>query len=221
MRILFYSLIGLPLLAADLVLLVALPSQLSAMTTRRDGWILAGGAVAYVIFHFLVRKPERMYLWAHEFAHLITAKLFFRKVHGFHITSRTGGRVVIDRTNVVIDLAPYLVPPYSLAAGGIALLLRSASPWIPEIYLLAASFLFTMHLFFSVEGFVRGQPDVTRSGRVFSAAVVLLSLMLWIPFLLAPGSGWKGVAAAYRGWFFTGERIAGRLFLDPWSLFRF
>lgn len=182
--------------------------------------MLAGGSIAYILVHFLFRKPERMYLWAHEFAHLIAAKLFLRKVHSFQITSRVGGRVVIDRTNVFIDLAPYIVPLYSLAAACAALLLRSASPWTPDVYLAAASFLYTMHLIFSIEGFFRKQPDLTRSGRLFSAAIVLLVLMLWIPCLLAPGTGagWRS-AAAYRGWFAAGGRAGHRLVLYGLSFF--
>ncbi len=220
MRVFIYSLVGIPLLGADLILLYSLPAQLSAMATRREGWVLAGGSIAYVLVHFLFRKPERMYLWAHEFAHLIAAKLFLRKVHSFHITSRTGGRVVIDRTNVFIDLAPYTVPLYSLAAAGAAFLLRYVSPWTPDIYLATASFLYTMHLVFSVEGFFRKQPDLTRSGRLFSAAIVLLVLMLWIPCLMAPGTG-AGFrsAAAYRGWFAAGGRAGHRLLHYGLSLF--
>jgi hypothetical protein len=162
-----------------------------------------------------------MYLWAHELSHLIVAKLFFRKVHSFHITSRDGGKVVIDRTNVMIDLAPYVFPLYSLGAATAAVFLKNVSPWVPDLYLALASYLFTMHVLFSAEGFFRGQPDVKRSGRLFSGAVVLLCLLLWIPFLLAPGapSGWKSAAAAYRGWFLAAHLTARKLALYGLSFF--
>jgi hypothetical protein len=152
--------------------------------------------------HFFVRKPERFYLWGHEFAHIVLAKIFFRKIHQFHISSRNGGKVVLDRTNVMIDLAPYIFPLYSVGIAVPATMFRDVSPWVADIYLVAASFLFTMHLLFSAEGFLTGQPDVRRSGRVFSAAVVLLFLLLWIPCLMAPGvsAGWGSVATAYRAW---------------------
>jgi hypothetical protein len=162
-----------------------------------------------------------MYLWAHEFSHLIVSKLFFRKVHSFHITSRDGGKVVIDRTNVVIDLAPYVFPLYGIAACAVAVLLKGFSTWVPNLYLALASFLFTMHVLFSAEGFIKGQPDVKRSGRLFSGAVVLLCLLLWVPCLLAPGSasGWKGAAATYRGWFSAAHLTARRLVLYGLSFF--
>jgi len=143
-----------------------------------------------------------MYLWGHEFTHLLVAKLFLRHVHGFHITSRSGGRVVIDRTNVAIDLAPYALPFYNVVALLPVTLIGGGGPYARNIYLAAAAFLFSMHLCFSAEGFIDGQPDVLRSGRIFSLAVVLLVLMLWAPILAAPGThgGYSRLPVFYREW---------------------
>ncbi len=221
MRIFLYSIAGIPLLLADGMLLYAMPRPAAMLAPGDERWILLGGSGVYVLFHFLVRKPERMYLWGHEFAHLVVAKLFFRRIHQFHISSRDGGKVVMDGTNVFIDLAPYLLPLYSVAAFGAAAIFRKASPWVPDVYLALASFLYAMHVLFSAQGFLAGQPDVKRSGRLFSGGLVLLVLMLWVPCLLAPGlpAGWRGVAAAYGNWF-AGAEVAGRrLFRYTVSLF--
>ncbi len=221
MRVFFFSLAGIPILLADGVLLYNLPGQAATLASREEGWIVLGGSGAYLVVHFLVRKPERMYLWSHEFAHLIAAKLFFRRIHQFHISSRDGGKVVMDGTNVLIDLAPYLLPLYSIAAFAAAAVFRKASPWVPDVYLALASFLYAMHVLFSAEGFLAGQPDVKRSGRLFSAGLVVLVLLLWAPCLMAPGlaAGWKGVGAAYESWFAGAEITARRLFRHAVSLF--
>ena len=211
MRVFLYSAIGIPLLIADAVLLRAYPARLLRLTTTQE-LILLFGALAYLCVHFLLRKPERMYLWAHEFTHLLVAKLFLRHVHGFHITSRSGGKVVIDRTNVAIDLAPYALPLYNVVALLPVTLTAGEGPYASRIYLGAAAFLFAMHLCFSVEGFIDGQPDVRRSGRIFSLAVVLLLLMLWTPILAAPGThgGFSGLSVFYREWLVRGmEEVAG------------
>lgn len=212
LRVFLYSVLGVPLLVADAVLLYLLPGRMAIRLTTVQGLVLLGGAVAYLLVHFLFRKPERMYLWAHEFTHLFVAKLFLRRVHGFHITSRSGGKVVIDRTNVAIDLAPYAVPLYNVVALLPATLAGGGGP-AGKIYLGAAGFLFTMHLCFSVEGFIDGQPDVRRSGRVFSLAVVALAIMLWAPVLAAPVSsaGFSGVPSFYRDWMGKGLETAVRL----------
>ena len=213
MRVFTYSIFAVPLLFLDAVLFYTLPGRLAGRFTAMQGGILLCGAVLYVAFHFLVRKPERLYLWGHELTHLVVAKLFLRHVHGFHITSRSGGKVVIDRTNVAIDLAPYAVPLYNLAAIGPVLLFGGEYSRLREIYLAAAAFLFTMHLSFSLEGFIHGQPDLRRSGRIFSGAVVILFLLLWLPILWAPGtpSGFRGIAGFYREWIASGYSVLNGL----------
>ena len=213
MRVFLYSAIGIPLLIADAVLLWSLPARMAGRLTMTQGLVLLSGTVVYLCLHFLMRKPERMYLWGHEFTHLIVAKLFLRHVHGFHITSRSGGKVVIDRTNVAIDLAPYAVPLYNVVALLPGTMLGGGFPHARKIYLAAAAFLFAMHLCFSVEGFLDGQPDVRRSGRIFSLAVVLLLLMLWTPILAAPGTrgGFSGLTDFYRDWLAGGMKAASGL----------
>ncbi|MBE0603550.1 MAG: hypothetical protein IH611_07975 [Deltaproteobacteria bacterium] len=213
MRIFVYSLLGIPLLFVDAVLLYTLPNHLAGRFSAVQAGILAAGASIYLIFHFLVRKPERLYVWGHELTHLVVAKLFLRQVHGFHITSRTGGKVVIDRTNVAIDLAPYAVPLYSLAAIGPAIFFRGEYVYAREIYLAAAAFLFSMHLVFSVEGFLQGQPDLRRSGRIFSGGVVVLFLLLMLPILWAPATraGFQGIHDFYADWLGSGFSSMRRL----------
>jgi hypothetical protein len=214
LRVFLYTLIGIPLLALDAVLLYTLPARFGGRISAFQALIIAGGAAAYLLFHFLIRKPERLYVWGHELTHLIAAKIFLRQVHGFHISSRTGGKVVINRTNVAIDLAPYAIPLYNLAAIVPMMLLRGNSALSREIYLAAAAFLFTMHMSFSLEGFLDSQPDLRRSGRLFSAAAVVICLLLLLPILLAPASpgGYTGVAAFYVEWFKSGLSALRHLF---------
>jgi len=210
MRVFFYSAVGIPLLIADAVLLCGLPTRMASRLTATQGLVVLFGGLAYLCLHFLLRKPERMYLWGHEFTHLLVAKLFLRRVHGFHITSRSGGKVVIDRTNVAIDLAPYAVPLYNVVALLPVTLVAGGIPSARMTYLGAAAFLFAMHLCFSAEGFIDRQPDVRRSGRIFSLAIVLLLLMLWTPILAAPGTqgGFSGLSGFYRDWLGGGMEAA-------------
>src|SRR3970282_334507 len=202
MRVFLFSVLGPSLLIAAAVLLYVLSLRMADRLTSIQGLILLGGGLAYLCLHYLLRKPEQMYLWAHEFTHLFVAKLFLRNVQGFHISSRSGGKVVIDRTNVAIDLAPYAVPLYNIVALLPVSLVAWGTPHAGKIYLGTAAFLFAMHLCFSAEGFIDGQPDVRRSGRIFSLAVVLLLLTLWTPILAAPGThgGFSGLTDFYRGW---------------------
>lgn len=214
MRLFVYGLLAVPLLALDFLLLSELPELVTRFYSWGTGVPALGGLFAYLLAHRFIRKPERLYLWGHELTHLVVAKLFFRTVHGFHITSRGGGRVVIDGTNVWIDLAPYLFPFYNLLLLALAALLPPSEPWGTNAYLVGSSFLFSMHAVFSAEGFLQGQPDLTRSGRPFSFALVVLFLVGILPLLFAPGTGggWGAVPTIYSEWG-SGALEAGRRLL--------
>jgi hypothetical protein len=203
LRVFVCSLIGIPLLVFDAVLIFTLPARFSNRMSLIQAAVITGGAGLYLLFHYLIRKPERLYLWGHELTHLLVAKIFLREVHGFHITSRTGGKVVIDRTNVAIDLAPYAIPFYNLLIVVPALFVRGDFAFCREIYLVFCAFFFVMHLYFSLEGFFHGQSDLLRSGRIFSGGVVLFCFLLLVPILWEPvaRTGFRGIASFYIEWF--------------------
>ena len=209
MRVFLYSAIGIPLLIADAVLL-GRPGADGDPPYDDPGADPSFRGARLPLPPFPASETRANVSWAHEFTHLFVAKLFLRHVHGFHITSRSGGKVVIERTNVAIDLAPYAVPLYNVVALLPVTLVAGGTPWARKIYLGAAAFLFAMHLGFSAEGFIDGQPDVRRSGRIFSLAVVLLLLMLWTPILTAPGThdGFSGLPVFYREWLANGMEAA-------------
>ena len=202
MRKLFFSVIAIPLLVVDGLFLWSAPGIVTRFYSWNELFSVMGGGIAYGVTHGIIRKPERLYLWGHEVTHLVVAKLFFKTVHGFHITSRDGGRVIIDGTNIWIDLAPYIFPSYNLLLLATASIFRPAPPWGTAAYLVGTGFLFTMHLAFSLEGFLQGQPDLNRSGRFFSFALVVLFLIGTVPILFAPGVGGAGrqVANLYACW---------------------
>jgi hypothetical protein len=205
MRIILYSIAGLLLLPIDAAYVGGSFAPLLANHSWQEGGVAAAGAALYLGFSILVRRPERLYLWGHEFTHLVTAKLFLKEVHGFHITSRGGGKVVMDGTNAAIDLAPYLFPFHALILFAIFSLFPVSFPGKKEAYLASASFLFAFHLDFTVESFFRAQPDLVRSGRIFSAAVAIPVLWTMVPLLAAPGAAagfpgvWRFVEGGGRG----------------------
>jgi hypothetical protein len=216
-------LLAIPLFIIDSMLLAAAPGTVTRFYSWNELFPLLGGFAAYCVVRIAIRKPERLYLWGHELTHLIVAKLFLKTVHGFHITSRDGGKVVIDGTNVWIDLAPYLLPFYNLLLLAAAMPFPLSAPWGTTSYLVGTGFLFGMHVAFSAEGFLQAQPDLTRSGRPFSLALTILFIAGIIPLLTIPGlsGGWAHVRDAYAAWGGAAIGKGGSLFLAGRAAFGF
>ncbi|NIS76923.1 MAG: hypothetical protein GTO00_04780 [Deltaproteobacteria bacterium] len=114
--------------------------------------------------------------------------MFLKDVKGFHVTRRRGGKVVVEKTNFLIDLSPYLFYPLIIFLVLLAILFRKAGFQAGiRAYFLAAGYLLTMMLAFTAKSFVSGQEDIKRNGYLFSATVVLLLNFIILPVYLLPG----------------------------------
>jgi hypothetical protein len=74
-------------------------------------FVLGGGTFA--VAHWFGWRPVKSYVFAHEFTHLIIAKLFGGKIYDWRVSSE-GGYVETNKSNTWITLGPYLVPFYTL-----------------------------------------------------------------------------------------------------------
>ncbi|MBI5417478.1 M50 family metallopeptidase, partial [Candidatus Poribacteria bacterium] len=71
------------------------------------------GLLAYLAIHILFRKPLTVYVFGHELTHAIWAKIFGGEVKDLKVSSK-GGEVKTTKSNVIITLAPYFFPIYTL-----------------------------------------------------------------------------------------------------------
>ncbi|HTH48440.1 MAG TPA: M50 family metallopeptidase, partial [Candidatus Limnocylindria bacterium] len=79
-----------------------------------DFWLtLLGGGACWVVVFLLLPKPMWIYVAGHELTHALCAWLSGGKVKSLKVTAE-GGQVVLSKTNVLIALAPYFLPLYSL-----------------------------------------------------------------------------------------------------------
>jgi hypothetical protein len=185
---LFKFITGIILLALDFLIIWSFPYRYAADVVDTIYYLLALlGGVIYLMIH-IVRKPENFYIWNHEFSHLLASKLFFKDVKGFHITSKGGGKVVVEKTNFLIDLAPYIFYPLVIITLSLAILFRRAGFQATTMaYFITTGYLLGMMFGFTAESFIRGQEDIKRNGYLFSVSVVLLFNFLILPFYLLPG----------------------------------
>jgi len=137
-------------------------------------YFFAAGSLAYISLHVLFKKPIMTYVFGHELTHALFAVLFGGSVKSFHASDR-GGRVTITKSNVIITLAPYFFPLYTVIAlllygTAIAAGLQGAVGWI--VFLAGATFAF--HLVLTAIFLQTEQSDVREYGMVFSFPLIYL-----------------------------------------------
>jgi hypothetical protein len=137
-------------------------------------YFFAAGALAYITLHVLFRKPILTYVFGHELTHALFAVLFGGSVKSFHASQR-GGRVTLTKSNVIITLAPYFFPLYTVVAlllygTAIAADLKGAVGWI--VFLAGATFAF--HLVLTALFLQTEQTDIREYGMIFSFPLIYL-----------------------------------------------
>lgn len=179
---------------------------------RQEGfWFFAFGGLFWLSLGWLGMRPQVLYVFAHEFTHLLTAKLSGGKIHGWEVGEH-GGYVETDKTSALITLSPYLVPLYTLLVfafyglAGLFVDLHLAREWhllsweltfkwAWLFYLLAGATWF-FHLTFTLEILGTEQSDLLHNGEFFSIVVIFLGnlAILGALFVFAsPTVGWADV----------------------------
>lgn len=167
------------LLLWPLVLAVfrAFLTQLGAFTNYQGSvqYYFFGGFLSYLAFQFVFFKPIRTYVFGHELTHALWSLLFGGRVIDFTVKA-TSGKVVLTKTNFLINLAPYFFPLYTFIVVIIYSILRffelDQKFFIYIIF--ALGFTFSFHLALLLYAFSLGQSDVKKTGRVFSLTLVAL-----------------------------------------------
>ena len=172
-------------------------------------WFLYG-FFGYLLIYLVFLRSDVTFLeiFEHELAHTLTAYAFFNRVHFFAVHTKVGGMVEHQRaSNFIIVLAPYFLPVFTLPL----LLLR---PFINSLALDVIDLLIGVTLAFHYAGLVKEfspqQPDISRSGALFSFAMIVffnaLFAVLILSFVLGEyryildfaKSGFWATVAAYR-----------------------
>jgi hypothetical protein len=148
-------------------------------------WALAAGALLCSFFYFLLPRPVRTYVLAHELTHALWGALMGARVQKLRVGS-SGGSVTLTKSNFLIALAPYFFPFYT-ALVVCAYLLLSLFVRVDRAYLWwmgLVGFTWGFHLVFTLSTLARRQTDIDEHGRIFSYAVIYLAnaigVCIWI-----------------------------------------
>ncbi len=179
-------------------LLKSLPVEGSGWTV----WALPVGFVVSALGFFLLPRPFRTYVLAHELTHAGWGLLMGAKVGKMKV-GKDGGHVMLSKSNFIISLAPYFFPLYTGLV--VALWYGSGCFWDVSRYepwwLVAVGLTWGFHVTFTVYMLSRGQPDIQENGRLFSYVIIYLAnlffVALWIVLIGTPTfiGAWKSLYA--------------------------
>ncbi len=181
------------------LLVAAHPSALALPPGALAG---IGGFLAWIAIFFLMPRPVRSYVLAHELTHALWGMALGARVSRIRV-GREAGSVELSKSNFLVALAPYFFPFYTVltvAACGLAGLFMDMEPW--RLWWLAAvGFTWGFHFTFTITALTQRQTDIKAHGRLFSYTVIyalnLLGIGIWIVVLAAPD--WRGAAARLEG----------------------
>jgi hypothetical protein len=150
-----------------------------------DATALAAGYGAWLLLFLVLPPPVRAYIWAHELTHALWALLSGSKVHRIHVGA-SRGYVEVSDANMLMTLAPYFFPLYTMIAIAARLLLGLFLPMEPwrAHWLFLVGLTWGFHLTFTIRSLVQHQPDITACGRLLSYSLIysinVLGIGLWI-----------------------------------------
>ena len=150
-----------------------------------DAVCLLAGFFVWLLCWFFLPQPVRVYILGHELTHALWAMLFGGRAKNLRVTAN-GGSVRVTKSNVLITLAPYFFPFYTIVLILIRLLLGlfiKPMPY-PAVWLFLVGFTWSFHFTFTLQSLMVRQPDIQEHGRLFSYTLIyllnILGIGLWV-----------------------------------------
>lgn len=155
----------------------------SAGTVPPAVWALGGGFLAWLFLYFVLPRPVRTYILAHELTHALWGSLMGAKVFGMKI-SRERGSVTLSKTNFLVTLAPYFFPLYTVVIilGYYILAIFFEVERYHLWWLALVGLTWGFHLTFTISTLAQHQTDIRECGYVFSYATIYLLNAVGIAF---------------------------------------
>jgi len=129
------------------------------------------GIVGYVILHLLFYRPTYLYVLGHEAVHAGLSWVMGGKIKSFKV-SGDGGQVATDKSNTLVELGPYFVPIYAIIITVIYFVLVSSYNINGAVFVFLIGFALALHIISTIEILKVRQPDIVKSGYVFSIIMV-------------------------------------------------
>ncbi len=152
-----------------------------SITTKIEFFFIAG-FVLYLLIHIVFYKPVFIHIMSHELTHMLWAFLFGGKTKKIEV-SENGGKVIINKSNFLISLAPYFFPFYTFIFILIYLIADK------KFYSYIAFFIggsLSFHIALTLYSLRQSQSDLKEdSNIVFSLSFIFFMNIIIIVFILA------------------------------------
>ncbi len=131
------------------------------------------GIASYAALHLLLYKPTYLYVLGHEAVHAGAAWIFGGKIKSFKVSEK-GGSVGTDKSNVFIELSPYFIPVYAIIVTIVYFVIASSYAVNGSVFIFLIGFTLAFHMISTIEVMKIRQPDIVKSGYLFSIVVVYI-----------------------------------------------
>jgi len=170
------------------------------INTKETG-VFLGGFALYLLMHFALYKPILSHVLAHELTHALAAVMMGGKVSSIEASDK-GGTTVVNKSHVLISLAPYVFPFYTAVT---VLFYVVAAPQHKIYFLALMGFTYAFHLALTVYSLSHHQPDLQEGGVVFSLIFILTGNLVVV--LLLVCLIWPDVLSWSQAFSETSQRV--------------
>ncbi|NQZ56466.1 MAG: hypothetical protein HRT88_03210 [Lentisphaeraceae bacterium] len=174
MKNLLLSLLSLPLLSLSGLIIWSF-KDLDFQSTSEVKTALLVGFISGCLLFTLVSRFTRVYVFGHERADWIFAKIILRETRNFKACAKHGAVEIIN-PNIWITLAPYFYPTFTFF-------------WIPtwflfqhfqnrltygtQIYFFGLTLTWAYHFILTIYALSRKQSDIQRYGKAISFSLII------------------------------------------------
>jgi len=162
--------------------------QLSGITLLdlQDQRYFLWGVACYIILHLFFFKPNYIYNLGHEVVHVLSTWLSFGKAKNLKVSEK-GGSVQTTKSNFFISISPYFIPIYTVIlclAYFIVSRFGDVSGAVPYI-IFFIGFTLTMHIVLTVDALKVSQPDLIKTGYLFSLSFIYVINIIVAAFVIS------------------------------------
>jgi hypothetical protein len=171
------------LLYLSIALVLCIPKVLGTLEENRLALIAGVAFLAGLpLFSFLRLNP--LYVFGHELTHWVMAKIFLRKTGRFQ-SGKAAGAVEVEKPNVWIILAPYVLPFYLLVIiglYGLIMLIANGSihPYAVVAFAILLGLSYAYHVVLTIIALRAGQADLKMKGKILSLMMVITGNLLFV-----------------------------------------